>query len=245
MLKGKVIVGILPFYDSKNDVNPYQDRVSFVRLIEQIIMDSGAIPIGILNDKVEKYFDICDAYIWPGGNSIENGFYKIFDDAINNHKPILGICLGMQAITTFFNIIEDNKKNANLSFEQTYQINKDANPYLVKINDSILNNHNLYITIDDEESLNNAIHKINIESNNIMYDIYKTNEISVASMHSFMVARVPNDIIVSARADDGVIEAVEYTKNNANILGVQYHPEILRDTKIFNWLIDKVLENNK
>ena len=112
MIKGKVVVGILPTYNLKNEDNdPYQDKASFVRMYEQRIIEAGAIPIGLLNNNIENYFDICDAYVWPGGNSIQKDFYKVFEDAIKNHKPFLGICLGMQAMATYFNILEDNKKN--------------------------------------------------------------------------------------------------------------------------------------
>lgn len=118
MIKGKVVVGIIPTYNSENEENnPYLDRAFFVRMHEQMIVESGAIPIGLLNDDIEKYFDICDAYLWPEGNQIRREFYKVFDDALKKHKPVLGICLGMQAIATFLNIIEDNKKDKKLSFE--------------------------------------------------------------------------------------------------------------------------------
>ena len=39
-----------------------------------------------------------------------------------------------------------------------------------------------------------------------------------------------------------MVEAVEYKDF---ILGVQFHPEIEKDAKIFKWLVDKALENKK
>lgn len=54
------------------------------------------IPIGILNKDVNEYADICDAYLWPGEAKMCHEFYYLLDDAIKNHKKVLGICLGMQ-----------------------------------------------------------------------------------------------------------------------------------------------------
>jgi len=63
----------------------------------------------------------------------------------------------------------------------------------------------------------------------------------VVSLHSIVINRVPKNFVVSAVAEDNVIEAVEYEDN---ILGVQFHPEIEEDSKIFEWLIEKSKKKN-
>ena len=238
MIKNKIVVGILPIYNFKNEENdPYQDKAIFVRMYEEMIKESGAIPIGLLDSNMDIYKDVCDAYLWPGGNYVRREFYPVIEDAINNHKPVLGICLGMQAISIFFNVLEDMKNNLDKSLEEVYQLNKESNPYLKRIDDSIINNH-LHVVYKDEVSINNAKHNINIKENSFMYDIYKTNKIDVVSLHSSMVNRLPDNIITSAISDDNIIEAIEYHDNNSYILGVQFHPEVVKDHKIFNWLVD-------
>ena len=87
MIKNKVVVGILPTYDYSNE-DPYANRDRFVRMYSDIIKDCGAIPIGLLNRDLKMYFDLCDAYVWPGDNVIEKDFYCIFDDILKNHKPL-------------------------------------------------------------------------------------------------------------------------------------------------------------
>ena len=68
MLKNKIVVGILPTYNYKNEENsPYNDIAYFVRMYEEKIKECGAIAIGLLNNDISIYKDICDAYIWPGG----------------------------------------------------------------------------------------------------------------------------------------------------------------------------------
>ena len=70
----------------------------------------------------------------------------------------------------------------------------------------------------------------------ILYQInmYKSNKIEVVSLHSSVVARTSESVKVTGLADDGVVEAIEY---GDNILGVQFHPEILDDDRIFEWLV--------
>jgi len=71
MIQNKPVVGILPTYNLKNEQNdPYQDRASFVRMYAEKIKQCGGIPIGLLEQEVSIYKDLCDAYIWPGGNKI-------------------------------------------------------------------------------------------------------------------------------------------------------------------------------
>ena len=239
MIKNKIVVGIIPTFNLTNEDNdPYQDRAYYVRMYEEMIKECGAIPIGLLDEDVSMYLDLCDAYVWPGGGKIVWNCYPIIEDAIKNHKPVLGICLGMQAISTFFNVLED-KKDTDLSFREVYDLNKESNPYLRRIDETKVNNHSHYVT-KDEESINNAMHKIIIKDNSFLKSIYNVNEIRVASMHGVEVARVASNILVSAQSEDGVIEAIEYHEDNNHILGVQYHPELLKDRKIFEWLINNV-----
>ena len=237
LAKDIIVVGILPTYNLKNEDNdPYKDVASFIRMYEEVIEECGAVPVGILNKNVEIYTEICDAYVWPGGTYIRREFYPLLVDAIKNHKPFLGICMGMQAITTFFNILEDNKDG--LTYEETYQKNKVDKPYIVSLDEDKKPLHLHYVT-KDEESIKSAMHKIFIVDNTFMKEIYDTSSIFVPSMHGHTVARITNNLIVSARSEDNVIEAVEYHDNDSYILGVQYHPELVKDKKIFTWLVNK------
>lgn len=232
MIKNKIVVGIIPSYNLTNEDNdPYLDRAYYVRMYEEMIKECNAIPIGLLDEDINIYLDICDAYLWPGGSKILWNCYPIIEDALKNHKPILGICLGMQAISTYFNIIEDSKKT-NLSFKETYDLNKESNPYLNKLDEIKQSTHSNYVT-KESESIENAKHKIIINDNSFMKDIYKVNEICVPSMHGVEVARTSSDVIVSAKSEDNVIEALEYSKDNNHILGIQYHPELIKDKKVF------------
>ena len=236
MLKNKIVVGIIPTYYF-SDTDPYGDNTHFVRMYEDRIKECGGIAIGLLHRDLDTYKDIIDAYLWPGGNIIIKDFYVVFDDILKNKKPLLGVCMGAQAIATYFNILEDQKTQPNLSLMEVYDSNKLDNLYLKKLDGDSFNLHKNEVT-KEIESINNAKHYIKIEKDSFMFDIYKTEELDVVSLHSYSIARTPNNILVSAKSSDNVIEAVEYHEDNNHILGLQYHPEVVKDYKPFIWLIN-------
>ena len=135
----------------------------------------------------------------------------------------------MQTINTYFNILDDLDEEKN--YKKVYDMNKKNKPYLVRLLDDAF--HRKHVT-KDIESINKAKHIINISEDSLLYDIYKSNKIEVVSLHSSVVARTSESVKVTGLADDGVVEAIEY---GDNILGVQFHPEILDDDRIFEWLV--------
>ena len=136
----------------------------------------------------------------------------------------------MQSINIYFNILEDGKNLENLNYTEIYEHYKISNPYLKRLEDDLVHRKLVTKNID---TINNAKHKIDIKKNSVLYDIYKSDQIDVVSLHSSVVNRTTQDIKISAMCDD-VIEGVEYKDF---ILGVQFHPEILQDNKIFEWLV--------
>ncbi len=233
MIQNKIVVGILPTYNLKDMNDPYQDRASFVTMYSNKIKECGGIPIGILEKDVSLYTNLCDAYLIPGGTKIWRDFFPIFLDALKNHKPILGVCMGAQMISMFFNLLEDQKQYPELSLEEIYQKLKEENPYLVKLPEENIHNH---VVTKEIESIEKAKHEIQIVKNSLLYQIYKQDRMDVVSLHSIVIHRVPKNLLVSAKTIDDVIEAVEYQDF---ILGVQFHPEIVEDNKIFEWLIEE------
>ena len=237
MIKNKPVIGIIPTFNINNpDNDPYLDRAYFVNLYEKMIAEAGGIPVGLLDLDINLYKDLCDGYLWPGGGYVNRYFFGLIEDALNNHKPMLGICLGMQALSIYFNVLEDQKLDPSKSLEDTYQANKETNPYLIKMDEEKVSHHDHYVTYD-EESQNRALHNVLINKDSLMYDIYEKDVIQEPSMHTICVNRLPDSILVSAKTSDEVIEAIEIP--DSNILGVQYHPELIGDPKLFEWLINK------
>lgn len=232
MFYKKPIIGIVPTISS-HEVDPYQDRTNFVRMYSEKIKESGGIPIGILEDP-SLYTGICDGYVWPGGNQILFDYYPILLDAIKNQKPFLGICLGVQVLATFLNLLEDQGNNKAKSLKETYNLYKENKPYLKKLEDE---NCHFHIVTKENNSILSARHKIKIEKNSLLYEIFKKEEMNVVSLHSMGISRVSKDTIISAKAMDEVLEAIEYRENGCLLLGVQFHPEIEKENFLFDWLI--------
>lgn len=92
------------------------------------------------------------------------------------------------------------------------------------LNQSI-KNHNLK---------NGKKHKIEIEKNSILYDVYKKKEMEVNSYHKQSIKEVAPGFQVTAISRDGTIEGIEKGK----IMAVQWHPEVLHDMKLFKKFID-------
>ena len=72
-------------------------------------------------------------------------------------------------------------------------------------------------------------HEIEIKKDSFLYKVYNTENMVVNTYHSQSVKNVAPNFKVTAVSKDGVIEAIE----NGNILGVQWHPEAMYDTKVF------------
>lgn len=228
------MIGIIPTFNLNNDANdPYQDRASFVTMYSEKIKESGGIPLGILSD-ASLYTSLCDGYLWPGGNKILKEYIPIIEDAVKNNKPVLGICLGAQTIATVLNVIEDQQENQAKSFKETYDLNKETKPYLRKLEDE---NIHLHVVTKEKETIDKARHKVKIQKNSLLHEIFGCDDLNVVSLHGMFIARTPKNVLVSAQSEDKVIEAVEYKENGSLLLGVQFHPEIEEENPLFDWLV--------
>jgi len=84
-------------------------------------------------------------------------------------------------------------------------------------------------------------HDVIIDEDSLLFQIYGTKTLPVNSFHHQAVREAAPGFRVSARATDGVIEAVEST-DHKSMLGVQWHPECLphgQGRDVFDWLISE------
>lgn len=238
MKSHKPIIGIIPTFNLTSDNNPYNDKASFVRMYSQKIKESGGIPIGIL-ENVQLYTNICDGYVWPGGKKILKEYIPVIEDAIKNKKPILGVCLGAQTLSNYFTILEDRLAYPDKNYDEVYDINKNINPYFKKVGDCSTISHNIKNEVKaiDSSIINQSRHKIKIDKESLLYEIFKKEEIDVVSLHNMAINRTSRNVLVSAKSEDNIIEAIEYKGKGSLVLGVQFHPEIENDRSLFDWLI--------
>lgn len=145
---------------------------------------------------LESVLSLCDGFILPGGDTWYSLDEVVIDYAIRRDKPLLAICLGMQALSK---VLSGEKEKAY---------------------DNTIKNNTL---INHLEPNKDYVHSVIIDKNSKLYSIIGKKEIWVNSRHSYHVPELDNTL-VSARSSDGLIEGVEL-KDKKFIIGVQWHPE--------------------
>ncbi len=74
------------------------------------------------------------------------------------------------------------------------------------------------------------VHALTIDAGSTLHGIVDAADIRVNSLHHQMLDRVGRSLRVVARAEDGAVEAAEWTEAGWWCVGVQWHPEELVDT---------------
>lgn len=151
-----------------------------------------------------------------GESSIRRDLYEIrlIKAFANSHKPILGICRGLQII--------------NVAFGGTlYQDNCLASEYVQQ--------HT------QKEKRDYPIHSIRIKKETFLSSIF-TDKAYVNSFHHQSIKKLADCFDIVARSEDSIIEAIQH--HYLDIYAVQFHPESmrLRDDKmqqIFTNFINK------
>ena len=110
--------------------------------------------------------------------------------ALERHKPLLGICFGTQMLN-------------------------------VAMGGSLVQHLETGIPHSDRK----ACHVVQVEAGSLLARLGGAGEHQVNTSHHQALERVPAALRITARAPDGVIEAVETTEPDRFLLGVQWHPE--------------------
>lgn len=185
----------------------------------QAVTKSGGIPIilpSIDPEDAPSYVDLFDGLLMLGGFDIDPTFFNeephynlgetyrkrdlfeiaLLKAAIKAGKPVMGICRGMQVI------------NVALGGTLYQDLSEDPQAKL---------KHN------QQAPGNLPTHHVNIQSGSMLSSLIGERSY-VNSRHHQALHQLAPSLQTVAKSDDGVIEAVE-SKLNAQILGVQWHPE--------------------
>jgi len=192
------------------------------------IAKAGGIPVAIPpltdEDDLHRVLDLLDGIVLCGGADLDprrDGFMlhpsmrlldrrrEEFDRMLvrlvaERRIPVLGIGCGMQLL------------NISLGGSLFYHIAEDL-PLALPHLDATDQNHG---------------HALVVEPGSLMQRIYGESEIRVSSLHHMAVDDVAPDFAVTARCPDGVVEAIESTVDDWFAMGVQFHPEEDRGTKL-------------
>lgn len=189
------------------------------------IRDAGGSPLLIPYDfplsQLEGLRHVLSGVMLSGGGDIDPALYQSAPDryaanitpqrdalekalallAVNTNLPLLGICRGHQML------------NVALGGTLYTDIGEQYKTSLVH---------------SQPESMppDHLAHEVEIASGSRLAGIINTEKVMVNSRHHQAINDLAPNLSVSARASDGLIEAVELTKHTF-CLGVQWHPEAL------------------
>lgn len=258
-MRKNIIVGILPTVKNTHqkdleqklvdsnypDHDPYQDQNYVCNVYLNKMNELGVSTITPYVDSYgfipENLLDICDCFIIPGGSAINKYHYYVIDYAIKHHKPLLGICMGFQAICIYSSIVDNLKENfTEKEFFDEYRRLKTEhdNRVLYYLGDNNIHGRT-FITYEQQEK---ARHEIKLcDETSRLYRLYNGINPHVVSVHNTAVFGAGGKFKITAMAGD-IIEAVEYQNSKDYVMGVQWHPEWDKDNIIYNDLINETIK---
>ena len=219
------IIGISSSYFVDNASHGSFNRHSVTAGYSMAVAQVGGAPIILpfIPDAVETYLELIDGLILSGGSDIDPARFgdtevhpatydiipdrdeaeiRLVEGAAARSIPILGICRGIQAIAVALggSLIQDVPSQISTDIEHRQ--------------------HNAGIEASEPG------HDVSIVPGSRVAEMYGTERQGVNSFHHQSVKRAPERFVVTARSDDGVIEAIE-TTDDQFIVGLQWHPEIM------------------
>lgn len=139
--------------------------------LEESIIKSGGIPIGISNKYIDNFLSLCDGFILQGGSDLDPLNIPIIKKINELNIPLLGICLGMQEMAISYQGNEINIPNHQNTYHEIYI---DKNSLLYKITNKI----NLTVNSRHKSTIENTSLKISAKSkDNIIEAIEDPNKL--------------------------------------------------------------------
>ena len=201
----KLTIGIVGTSNYMLTDDSFKDHYRFGNNYIKKILENGALPylIPICDDQVIwEVLDNVDGIIFPGGDRVSNYSLDIMDYCYKKKIPVLGICLGMQTMAM-------------------YSVNMESKKKIIKKVDG-----HWPFNITRDNSLD-VTHKVLVLEVTKLYEIFKSKELMVNSLHNNTISEVGSKFKVSIKSLDGEIEGIEYKGDDRFMIGVQFHPEIL------------------
>lgn len=125
--------------------------------------------------------------------------YALLDHAFATGKPVLAICYGNQLLNIYLggSLIQDIPSEVPRALEHS----------------------------EDKEHRIYPHHPVRVDTRSRLVLLAGGTQVEVNSSHHQSIDKPGRNLLVTARAPDGVVEAVEWTGNPHWVMGVQWHPE--------------------
>jgi len=210
--------------------------------VKSVILAGGVpllLPLTTDPEIIKGYLDLIDGLVLSGGHDVSPLAYgeqplqklghtlperDVFDRllieaALEKELPLLGICRGMQML----NVALGGTLYQDLDYVPDCQLKHD------QYHDPSL-----------------ATHEVSVETSSKLFGIMGDKRVKTNSFHHLAVKDLGNGLVITARADDGVVEAIEHN-DYPFVLGVQWHPEMMASTDVkmkslFEALMEAVLK---
>jgi putative glutamine amidotransferase len=222
----------------KDPDHPVVNRCSVAQDYITGVQAAGGVPwvLPITQDSqcIADYAQNCDCFIFTGGQDVHPKWFgapahpkleavlsardafeiTLLRHCLSLHKPILGICRGMQVLNVALGgtLYQD----LSLAPQPTVQHWQKAPPH-------------------------EAIHDVTLAPGSRLHAVFQTDILPVNSYHHQALHTLAPDLLATAHSADGLIEGVEH-RSLAYVLGVQWHPEMMQHPGspmplLFRWLI--------
>lgn len=212
------IIGILPPAVLFEDDMPHHDLYTFANPYAARIA-RHALPIGLLpvdGHLAEDALSLCDAFLLAGGKKIWPYHLQTIDHAVRLRKPTLGICLGMQAIAAYFQVLAHQNATGGGILECFADMKRAG----FLFNHSVENHYLENVTRD---GASRSRHPVAIRAGSRLHQAAGTACAQAVSLHAYQIAPPAPGLSVTATAPDGAIEGIEH---DGFLVGVQFHPEV-------------------
>ena len=139
----------------------------------------------------------------------EHTDFALLEHAFAEQKPVLAICYGIQSMNVFLGgtLIQDIPSELHTPIQHPWSNRDKGAP--------------------------EPFHTAKIESESRLRQLAGKDEVRVNSSHHQSILEPGRNLRITARALDGVIEAVEWTGDSNWVTGVQWHPERIVESDSF------------
>ena len=220
----KCIIGLVPTARLFDTDDYYKDNYLFVNNYAKRVAENGGVPLGVLaadGYAIEESLQACDGFVFCGGNRIFPYHFQAMEHAVQSGKPVLGVCLGMQTMHSYF-LVEDEAKRRGWDgpLLALYEAMKKER-YM--FTEPVEHHWDVHMT---RGHIDEAKHPVAVEPGTLLHRLTGRQTLWGATMHRYRITQPSPRLTGSARAADGTAEAIECGER---LLGVQFHPEVDRE----------------
>src|SRR5690625_34206 len=208
------IIGIIPSIDEENSLYfVHKDNVNAIK-------EAGGLPILLPYNfsHINKLMNVIDGLYLTGGYDIDPTFFgeephpnlgvinrirdkfeiEFVQKFLTKRKPILAVCKGSQIV------------NIALGGDMYQDMYSQIRTPLLQHQQQAIKQH--------------ASHFVKVVEGSLLHKLVGKSKIKVNSRHHQANRNIGNNLKVSGKSSDGIIESIE-GKENSFLLGLQWHPE--------------------